>query len=218
MKLAKILIVTIVMSVVFTLSIDARYRYSSKVEQSVPKYPDRSHIYPGECVDTLIRLKNEGNVTLPWIFEQVAPLQVKGRDSLDYEYDLYDFKIGKFLVSLPPIQDYVININDTVFIVEIIGETGTYTIKLWEKSADSLIRINESGRYSVENVNNSRENKYIRDWQKDTLQTYGCCEQLEGFWRSNTSTRSVTRVILRTDSVFLEMFKYYNPWWPEDLK
>lgn len=55
MKLAKILIVTIVMSVVFTLSIDARYRYSSKVEQSVPKYPDRSHIYPGECVDTMIR-------------------------------------------------------------------------------------------------------------------------------------------------------------------
>ena len=65
MKLAKILIVTIVMSVVFTLSIDARYRYSSKVEQSVPKYPDRSHIYPGECVDTLIRLKNEGKSELP---------------------------------------------------------------------------------------------------------------------------------------------------------
>lgn len=216
MRLIKILIVTFVLSTAYAISIDARYRYTSKVVQTLPRYPYDANIYPGECVDTFIALKNEGNITLPWLLEQILPLQTKGRDSI--HNDPYALKVHEDIVSLSPIQNYNIDMNDTIFIVEKIGKTSKYTMELWNRSAESLLEINGMGRYVYREVMGSRENRYIKNWQKDTLQTYGCCEQLEGMWRSNFSSRSVTRVILQPDSVFIEMFKYYKPWWPEDLK
>ena len=135
------------------------------------------------------------------------------------EYDPYLLKCQEFVDTLRILRDYIGDVQrDTVFIVEKISKAQDYFMEIW-REPDSILHISDTGVWRVkkkQKLLRQSEYNYIINWNKDLLQEYGCCEQIEGYYRSNTTSRCATRLIITPDSLYLDMIKYYNPFWPKD--
>lgn len=180
-----------------------------------------SRIFPEEIMDMTINIERKEDMGLPYIFRQLLPSQIKGREEL--EYDPYKLKISGdgFLSEFSQSFTNSLSSSDTIFVMERINKDQSYKMFLW-KDPRQIKYVTEMGEvFSVQkskhNNGDLREVFYISSWRKRELQEYGCCEQHEGYFNSNPYSVCVTRIILNKDkdSVNIDMFKYYCPLWPD---
>jgi hypothetical protein len=66
-------------------------------------------------------------------------------------------------------------------------------------------------------VEGLREYNYITSWRRKELQEYGKDKYPNGCYRSNPAPGCTSRVIIKQKSIRIDMFKYYDPFWPNDI-
>lgn len=183
------------------------------------------HIHPNEWRDTTLILKRPRELSLSWIFQQIASTQRIGREQV--EYDSYSIKTESLFCSQPFISNYFTNANpDTIFIKETINNDGTYSMSVWQ-TLDSIyslpdvvghITLFTKSNFKYLGEEGLREYNYITSWRKKELLEYGRDKYPNGFYTSNPSPSCVSRIIIKPKTVRIDMFKYYSPFWPEDIK
>lgn len=184
-----------------------------------------SHIHPNEWRDTTLIFKRPKELSLPWIFKQITAIQHLGREKV--EYDSYDVKAESHFYSQPFILNYLkYAIPDTIFIQERINKDGTYSMSIWQ-TMDSIyslpdvvghITLFTKNNYKYLGVEGLREYNYITSWRKKELQEYGKDKYPNGFYRSNPAPSCISRVIIKQKSIRIDMFKYYDLFWPNNIK
>lgn len=178
-----------------------------------------SRIFPEEIMDMSLSIERREDMGLPYIFQQLLPSQIKGREELDY--DPYKLKTSSDNFSSELFQSFTnsLSSSDTIFVMERINKDQSYKMFLW-KDPRQIKYVTEIGEiFDVQkpkyNDDDFREVFYISSWRKRELQEYGCCEQHEGYFNSNPYSVCVTRIIRNEDSLKIAMFKYYCPLWPD---
>lgn len=175
-----------------------------------------SHIFPHEIRDTTVVICDVHGLSMSDIFSKLLPIQQYGRHSLTYDpYEL----INNEILSDKRVADFIDTpMQDTLYLMQKINHDQTYCMFIW-RNWDSVICMSDTGetnkvefKYGIDKEFLS-ELKYIQEWRKEDLLTYGRDEQIEGYYRSNPASRCVFRFVKHSDSISIDMLKYYEPIW-----
>lgn len=196
------------------------------------------HIFEGEITDTTVVLPRDTVVTLNWIFKHITPVQNLGRpDSYAYYIEKLPFRqpkqdsisVKRWKTASGPLKtvktmilDDVFNSSidrsqrgDTLYLLERINNEGLYDFEVW-REIDKVYRcfnVNRQREYEIIlfDFHDRNEYKRIMSWQKERLKEDGRKGLERTYYRSNTASRCVSRIVTDRDSVRIDMFKYDDP-------
>lgn len=181
-----------------------------------------SHIFSEENTDIRLEFKRRSDMNLLSILRLMIPSQTKGRDIL--EYDPYNLKTCDKIFNIELFKKNISDFqSDTIYALERINKDQSYIIFIWHDTK-TITSMSDSGDIThldyneVAKERDENEFAYISSWLKDELQEYGCCQEYDGYYNSNPYSSCVIRIILTNDSIILDMFKYYCPYWPYERK
>ena len=198
---------------------------SLKTPLGVPTNIYGNHIFPKEVKDTLIKLGRDTILDFQWIFRKLYSVQHIGREDFDAG-DAYIEKLFQYYplcegdgryINCDSVNNFVRDIpTDTIFLKENIYKDNSYRIYFWRK-LDSVytITMKKDRLWHVVSFNAEKNYtyRYIDFWMKALLKDLGKNETNPNVtYDSNPHSICATRIILTPDSVFMDMFKFYEPY------
>lgn len=231
----KLFTLAVTTSIITLVSNQISFAERNKIKDDINDFPyyneiPSGHIYYGEVIDTLIKFKRDTVLDFQWVFRQLYPIQHIGRENHPYG-DAYIEKLLQYFplcegdgryINCDSVNNYLKDIpHDTIFLKETISRDNSYRIYFWHR-LDSVYtvgmrRIGEIRipRYRVFSLNFERDSTYIyiNSWRKKELKELGKHEISPNVkYDSNPHSICATRIILTPDSVFMDMFKFYEPY------
>ena len=184
-----------------------------------------NHIHSEEITDTLIRFKRDTVLDFQWIFRQLYAIQHIGRENHPYE-DAYIEKLLQYYplcegdgryINCDSVNNFVRDIpTDTIFLQENIYKDNSYRIYFWHRlNSVYTVTMKKDRLWHVVSFNAEENNtsQYINSWRKKELKELGKHEISPNVkYDSNPHSICATRIILTPDSVFMDMFKIYEPY------